>query len=389
MSRAIFREVNTMIPTSTGGSQRQAFFSIRYDSNRENGQIVKRESPMVMHKAAYTRWRPSNNLDAGNEYFAGQTQQWQYQSSIAYGRAYSAFKRKAEMPSAEMLLNVVEGRKSLEMIAARAFQIRQIVSNLRKGRLGDAWEFMTMNPNASLKDMTRNPAGRFRFKDQKIREQMILDRKRWRSFVKDVGSVILEVRYGWAPLMQDMKGALDVLSKPLPDKPLKVVKTTQYADRQYAPDVAHYSERVTIKGTIRISNPNLDLANRLGLVNPASVLWEAVPFSFLVDWFLPVGDFLRSFTDFLGLELIDGSVTARLGMSAPIRRGYVIKDKDTSILHGDAYSIVAMKMVRDVLVTLPRPPLLAGSGLSPGRALNAVALLLQGFKSTTARSAYG
>lgn len=32
----------------------------------------------------------------------------------------------------------------------------------------------------------------------------------------------------------------------------------------------------------------------LGFTNPAAVLWEATPFSFVVDWFLPIGDYLKT-----------------------------------------------------------------------------------------------
>jgi hypothetical protein len=41
----------------------------------------------------------------------------------------------------------------------------------------------------------------------------------------------------------------------------------------------------------------------LGLINPAVVAWELVPFSFLVDWFIPVGKFLDSWTDQLGYDI--------------------------------------------------------------------------------------
>ena len=34
----------------------------------------------------------------------------------------------------------------------------------------------------------------------------------------------------------------------------------------------------------------------LNINNPASIVWEAIPFSFVLDWFLPVGKFLRNFS---------------------------------------------------------------------------------------------
>lgn len=36
------------------------------------------------------------------------------------------------------------------------------------------------------------------------------------------------------------------------------------------------------------------LLDASGILDPASVLWEKIPFSFVADWFLPVGDFLKA-----------------------------------------------------------------------------------------------
>lgn len=60
---------------------------------------------------------------------------------------------------------------------------------------------------------------------------------------------------------------------------------------------------------VRVTNPNLLLFNQLGLVNPAYVLWDAVPFSFVADWFLPVGRYLQSYSDWVGLHLDDPMTT--------------------------------------------------------------------------------
>lgn len=54
-----------------------------------------------------------------------------------------------------------------------------------------------------------------------------------------------------------------------------------------------------------VENPNLHRATTLGLTNPAAIAWELVPFSFVVDWFIPIGNFLNSWTDFLGLRFED------------------------------------------------------------------------------------
>jgi hypothetical protein len=52
----------------------------------------------------------------------------------------------------------------------------------------------------------------------------------------------------------------------------------------------------------RLSNPSLAQLNGTGLLNPALLYWELMPYSFVVDWFIPVGDVLASLTAGLGLE---------------------------------------------------------------------------------------
>jgi hypothetical protein len=77
-----------------------------------------------------------------------------------------------------------------------------------------------------------------------------------------------------------------------------------------------------------IDDPELFALARLGLVNPASVVWERVTLSWLVDYVLPIGTFLRALTSTLGLKFERGykglSLTALVSTSvqfAPQPRG--------------------------------------------------------------------
>jgi hypothetical protein len=50
-------------------------------------------------------------------------------------------------------------------------------------------------------------------------------------------------------------------------------------------------------------------ANRLGLTDPVSLLWEVIPYSFVIDWFVNVGDFLHATGTISGLKRIGINVT--------------------------------------------------------------------------------
>jgi hypothetical protein len=46
-----------------------------------------------------------------------------------------------------------------------------------------------------------------------------------------------------------------------------------------------------------------------GFTNPINLVWEVLPYSFVLDWLLPVGGYLESITSYDGLEFVDGCKT--------------------------------------------------------------------------------
>lgn len=72
-------------------------------------------------------------------------------------------------------------------------------------------------------------------------------------------------------------------------------------------DINHVSLDLTLslwlKG--RIKDNGMKTLQEWGIPNFASVAWELVPLSFVVDWFLPVSDCLAFNTQYMGVEIID------------------------------------------------------------------------------------
>jgi hypothetical protein len=122
-------------------------------------------------------------------------------------------------------------------------------------------------------------------------------------------------------------------------------------------------------GRVGIENLDLALASQLGVVNPASIAWELIPFSFIVDWFLNVGDFLNQFSDFLGLRIEDDYTSHHYDL---VRHMQTIR---SGKLHEDAYVWKATKRVMGHLTG----PSLSFSLPNPGwrKAVTAISLLLQ------------
>jgi hypothetical protein len=119
------------------------------------------------------------------------------------------------------------------------------------------------------------------------------------SSKKKAASNWLALQYGWMPLLSDVHNGAEALAHNL-RKPYKMRFKAHFTQRDPAViySTAHpWNYRITryiakqyIYEMSESSVPTLP--QNLGLADPEVVLWELVPFSFVVDWFLPIGDYL-------------------------------------------------------------------------------------------------
>lgn len=207
--------------------------------------------------------------------------------SSAYASAYDRMMKKVG-EKASLALTVMDRQKSLNMIVARGNQILEVINHIRKGK------------------MLYGPRLRPR-KDKRTRKKKLADGS------QTLADTWLEYTFGWVPLIQDIYTAIDVMQSSPPAARVRGRAEVSYPiafdqrggdDNQAglkATGVAYGG--VSLSCQVVVSNPDLYLANQLGLVNPAGVVWDAIPFSFVVDWFLPVNKFLMSFSNTWGLEL--------------------------------------------------------------------------------------
>ena len=151
----------------------------------------------------------------------------------------------------------------------------------------------------------------------------------------------LEYKYGWMPLLMDVKGAAEFFAQQHVIRSPKFTVTASESivrSKNYAVTVATYgggsphditvflsgTAKVKVKIWCELSSPHLSEMQQLGLTNPALVAWELVPFSFVFDWFIQVGDWLTAMTAQQG-------VTIRRKMySTEETMGYVANEPATS-----------------------------------------------------------
>nr|QDH90916.1 MAG: hypothetical protein H2RhizoLitter7333_000003 [Leviviridae sp.] len=274
--------------------------------------------------------------------------------SDALNRTYSKL-TQATGDTATMLNNLHEARDSLSMITNVATSLIGAASALRRGDLPKVAKNLGIHPRQ-------------------------LDPRKLKT-AKSFGDKWLQIHFGWVPLVQDIGAGLNVLNSDFGVRKVKSITKTPYSRHTRIDNGGGFtslqdvsvSTSYRFQQSIRISNPNLFLANQMGVVNPLSVLWEAVPYSFVVDWFTNVGQCLSSMSDFVGLSIENPQSTFfQEGTSGD---GYT-----NPYIAGGSLQLSTGKSVyvtRDLGVPGPTLELKPFKGFSPVRAATAISLLLQ------------
>lgn len=251
------------------------------------------------------------------------------------------------------LVDLVRTRKeSISMVSNNAMQIAKSIRYLKKGKLKRAMRELGITKEPKSKTAAN----------------------RW-----------LEMQYGWLPLLGDIHTlATGVFSDPV----CFINKTRRFSSNKTSDvgrsypiihEVTRFQQtKVRFWCRFTIDAPALAAADQIGLLNPAITAWEAVPWSFVVDWFLPVGDYLESMTALKGIKILelgqsltsieDVQWTAKLEKNS----GYMIISGGT----GQGFARRKERMRTDTSVRFPS----FKNPLSLGHFYNAMALLRTSFK---------
>lgn len=198
----------------------------------------------------------------------------------------------------------------------------------------------------------------------------------------------LEYQYGWKPLLTDLYETHERFRELLKTQSFlihgsgRAEKSADF-DSTWSgtgqPSVAkHFSgvQTVRTKLTAEIDSQRWRSASQFGLINPLSVGWELVPFSFLLDWFMPVGNTLEAMTARAGLKFVGGSTSIVSGGRVDMR---TIATSGMTIRSHGTLTIQRFGLRRYAHTSWPMPGLYVNnSPFSTKRSLNALAL----FRST-------
>lgn len=124
--------------------------------------------------------------------------------------------------------------------------------------------------------------------------------------------------------------------------------------------------------TGKIKSETLRYAVASGLANPAAILWELMPYSFVIDWSLPIGNYLQAASSTRGLDFVWGSVSHRIQTHTFVD---MRSQPGRSTLRPGYGELMKYGLNRRKLHDFPGPELYAKSPFSSSHIGSALALL--------------
>lgn len=282
---------------------------------------------------------------------------------------------------------IAELGKTSQMVVARATHLVFLIRALKAGRFGDFYDGLRLE-----KRLTKS----------QIAARVTYHRRNYGKNPLDTAANIwLESRYGWLPFMMEVQSAVmtcldlserDVSKMGYAKAKQSVERDTEDPNYVFEVNPGHtgiLTENVREDRRLiwRFEILPESVPARFGLTNPLDVAWELLPLSFVADWFLPIGDYIKSLDTNLRFRFADGS----FGLKRTIFRTAVI---NKSSYYDSASGIASSKYVRwerSPLSQNPAPSLLEFRLGVPGgwkQPVSAIALLhteLKGLRNKNLR----
>lgn len=190
---------------------------------------------------------------------------------------------------------------------------------------------------------------------------------------KELANDWLVLQYGINPLISDIKGAINVLQDGSGEIVFDVIsrRTKKFPRDEVYRAVGNGGSMVTTvtrhgkctvvyKARLRIKNPFGQWASETGLSDVALLGWELLPYSFVIDWLLPIGDYLQNKSAFTNLEIVHLHTTQFAEEYVEFKREFLAKRDNNGYMwspHAPVGFInKRVQCSRRVLTDLPKLP---------------------------------
>ena len=169
-------------------------------------------------------------------------------------------------------VTIGEGKESAQMIIDNLNAIANSARELRRKNFGGALAALAKVPKNDRRKALKAMSGGY------------------------FANAWLELQYGWKPLINDIYAYAEFV-KTEPQK--NIIRASK---REYGYGCTGLGSYPTSDVVVQVNESRRHLKvtvlnepsiyERLGLTDPGTIAWELIPFSFVVDWFLPIGDLL-------------------------------------------------------------------------------------------------
>ncbi len=256
-----------------------------------------------------------------------------------------------------LAVNVAQGRQLVDMVSLNLRKLTRSMVALKRGDFATAARQLGVSP-----------------------------KKRSQLKVTDISGRWLELQYGWLPALSDTFEAAKAFEA-ISAGPRKVTYSASAKRGTHDPItdntiVKWWWESLSIYRIKFELAEEMSVERQLGLLDPLSVAWEVVPYSFVVDWFLPIGTYLSVLSQipFLKGRFLTTEFRQRNGVHmewSPSPPGFFVGP--ISLPANDRGTYFSVPRTPSDELEPPLPNFVDGLSGSPKRIANAIALAHQAF----------
>lgn len=211
---------------------------------------------------------------------------------------------------------------------------------------------------------------------------------------KQLANDVLMIDFGIKPLLSDLDGMakhlafndtneriVDIIASRREEIPYTCFEEVLRNPVRCLTTLEQYgSVEVRYKMRCRVALPIYNQLKELGFGNPATLVWESIPFSFVADWFLPIGSYINNLDAFDGYTVLHGSKTVFRRRTSILTRNYGGIDRSGYECGSKSISqsfdqVECQRSLMTAFPSLSLPSL--KDPLSAGHILDATALFLQ------------
>lgn len=149
----------------------------------------------------------------------------------------------------------------------------------------------------------------------------------------------LQYQYGVKPLMSDLYGVLDLFQAQMQAGSLYVSRVSggcglnKSRSSGDAIQIQSGTSKYVATAYFMVRNETLRSLAQNGITNPALLAWELIPYSFVIDWVLPIGNWLSAADALTGVTVLKAIMSRRdqWSIEAKYRDGSSITENEYSV----------------------------------------------------------